>query len=164
MVSMLPRELHNTMTIASFLGQPIISASILGCIAVWAWDEKNTKLVIAGASGGAGIVVNSLLKFWLGRQRPATHYVKNMWFDTFSFPSGHSAGSLIAYGLLIYLAWHLFPIPLATCMGALGIVLLVLVGVSRIYLGAHYPSDVLGGWGIGGVTLLAIITIVRPFA
>lgn len=160
----LPNGVQPIMLIASFLGQPIITFFIIGCIGLWGWYDKNIKLVATSAIGFAGIFINSLLKISFGRERPKNDYVDNMWFDTFSFPSGHASGSLIAYGLVTYLAWHFLPAPWAIFITIILTTLILTIGVSRVYLGAHYASDVLGGWIIGGITLLIIALIIRPFA
>lgn len=159
----IPKESYGFMVIASFLGQPIITFLIIGSIGIWGWYDNKIKLVAASAVGFAGVFINSFLKLSFGRERPRSEYVDNMWFDTFSFPSGHASGSIIAYGLLIYLAWHFLPTPWAIVLTAVLTFLIILIGISRVYLGAHYASDVLGGWIIGSITLLVIILFVRPF-
>jgi membrane-associated phospholipid phosphatase len=77
---------------------------------------------------------------------------------TFSFPSGHSLGSLTAYGLLAYLlmrtvGWPGWRIVIAVTAA----VLILAIGFSRIYLGAHYASDVLGGYILGSAWLTACV-------
>jgi undecaprenyl-diphosphatase len=79
----------------------------------------------------------------------------------YSFPSGHSMGSVIGYGLLAYLL--LLPMvqrrqARAAIMGGLG-TLVVLIGFSRIYLRAHYLSDVVAGFAVGTVCLACFIVI-----
>ena len=80
----------------------------------------------------------------------------------YSFPSGHATLSMVAYGIIAVLVarsrlargvrW--------LAVGCLAL-LVVLVGVSRIYLGVHYPSDVLGGWLGGGMVVLLFISMTR---
>jgi membrane-associated phospholipid phosphatase len=99
-----------------------------------------------------------LAKFVPRRVRPDTAYVQRMLFKTYSFPSGHAFTSLLLYGLAMYLG-SMF-LPSATVMAAaVGLfVPMVAVGFSRIYLGAHYVLDVLGGWALAlGVLALIII-------
>jgi membrane-associated phospholipid phosphatase len=73
-----------------------------------------------------------------------------------SFPSAHSASAVALYVMLALIATHLWRGRLrpAVAFGAAGTVV-ALVGLSRIYLGAHYPTDVLAGWLVGGVLVLA---------
>lgn len=70
--------------------------------------------------------------------------------ETFSFPSGHAFGSAVVYGLLAILAWrvlHRYPWRGAVAGGL--VLVFVAVGLSRVLLGKHYPSDVVAGWSLG---------------
>lgn len=106
-----------------------------------------------------GIALNDLLKAAFARPRPdfATHAVRVF---TASFPSGHAALSAITYltvGAL--LARNQPSSAIGVYFMALAAFLTVLVGTSRIYLGVHYPTDVLGGWCSGAAWALACWTI-----
>ena len=96
-----------------------------------------------------GITLNNLLKFAFARPRPdfVTHAARVF---TTSFPSGHATLSAITYLTIGALLARTYP---SFIMGlyfmSLAAFLTVLIGVSRIYLGVHYPTDVLGGWCIG---------------
>lgn len=159
-----PHFLLLPMSVASFLGQPIITFAIIGILGLYGWQTSQLRIIATSAVGFAGIFINSFLKLSFGRQRPRTDYVDNMWLDTFSFPSGHASGSVIAYGLLIYLCWHYLPSMWALLITILLSSLVITIGVSRVYLGAHYASDVIGGWIIGAITLGIIFFIIRPFS
>ena len=80
----------------------------------------------------------------------------------FSFPSGHALNSVAFYGLLIYLAWQNIRNPIwkwfATC--ALLLVIL-LIGMSRVYLRVHYASDVLAGFAMGFMWLMLSILMLK---
>ena len=83
----------------------------------------------------------------------------------FSFPSGHAMGSLIGIGMLAYLIIHSTGKRRAAVTVGVAATLLVLgVGFSRLYLGAHYPSDVLAGFAAGIVWLAACISAVEVSA
>jgi len=101
-----------------------------------------------------GIVLNDLLKFAFARPRPdfVTHVARVF---TTSFPSGHATLSAITYLTIAALLARTYP---SYTMGlyfiSLAVFLTALIGVSRIYLGVHYPTDILGGWCIGGAWAL----------
>jgi membrane-associated phospholipid phosphatase len=89
-------------------------------------------------------------------------YVAHMRIHSYSFPSGHSFGATVFYGLLAYLAWSRLPHPWNLLVVLLLVLLIILVGLSRVYLGAHFPSDVVVGWLLGGLSLFVIIKYIRP--
>jgi undecaprenyl-diphosphatase len=101
--------------------------------------------------------VTAVLKDLFGRVRPGFPG-GGAQYDTLSFPSGHSSGiaTLVTVGLV--LAW-----PVLSARGhrvwlLVGAVLVLVVGLTRIWLGVHYPSDVVGGWALGvGFTLLTAV-------
>lgn len=111
-------------------------------------------LWIVCALGGA--LLNFLLKDVFQRQRPALHVIA---VGGWSFPSGHAMGSFVVYGMLAYLLLRVVRRPLPRKLILVGTVVLVgLIGFSRVYLGAHWPSDVLGGWNAGAVWLALCIS------
>lgn len=111
-----------------------------------------TIWLIINVDGIAGIL-NYGLKHFFMRQRPnLIHLVTE---HSYSFPSGHSIGSMLFYGTLLFLLPK-FVKKTTTCFLLqilLGIAIL-LIGISRIYLGVHFPSDVLGGFSLGLAWLL----------
>lgn len=72
---------------------------------------------------------------------------------TFGFPSGHVYGDMLAYGLVTASAWRLLPRTVAIPVATAGIVLLLLAGPARVIAGAHWPTDVAGGYLLGGAAL-----------
>lgn len=111
---------------------------------------------------GSG-VLNSLLKNLYVRARPdITHLVVER---SFSFPSGHAMGSMMLYGTLIFLASQIFDNK--NWQRALQIflgVLIFTIGLSRIYLGVHFPTDILGGWLLGLTWLFATYPLYDEYA
>ena len=108
------------------------------------------RFVAVVVTMGGGSLLNILLKHYFQRQRPVLENPL-VTLSSFGFPSGHTMGATLFFGLLALLiahssrwAWshHIF----AFCSAAL---LIALVGVSRIYLGAHYLTDVLGAIALG---------------
>ena len=146
------------------LGDPIVTVLIGVGIVVYAYLQSNLRLALAGASIWLTLMIGSGLKLLIGRERPLSEYAANLQIPTFSFPSGHASGSMIAYGLLAYFAWYLLPQPWNYVAAVALIGLIILIGISRIYLGAHFPSDIVAGWILGLVMLGIVIFVVRPLA
>ena len=110
-------------------------------------------------TSGAPILIGFFLKEAVGRARP-DYLIAGSVPSSMSFPSGHSLFAMVFGGLLIVLVEELVesaPVRRALQFG-LGILILA-VGASRVYLGAHWPSDVLGGYLFGGVALLGLILV-----
>lgn len=96
-----------------------------------------------------GLALNNLLKFVFARPRPDIVSHAPRVFTT-SFPSGHATLSAITYLTIAALLARAYPSPILDLYFILLAALLtVLIGVSRIYLGVHFPTDILGGWCIG---------------
>lgn len=110
--------------------------------------------VVLLISGG----LNRWLKDLIDRPRPeAKHLVEA---TTMSFPSGHAMSSIAFFGFLIYLVWRLVSTPwVRWLLSVLLALLILLIGFSRVYLGVHYPSDVLAGYAAGGACLAIFISI-----
>lgn len=105
---------------------------------------------------GGGALLNDLLKLLVARPRPAADLIKVFGtLDSKSFPSGHVMFYVSYFGFLLFLGYAFLPRnALARRLALLGAALLImLIGPSRIYLGAHWPSDVLGAYLIGGLWL-----------
>ena len=111
--------------------------------------------VFAGAS-----VLEQILKRVVHRTRPpyGTQYLNGY---SFSFPSGHSMWSLVGCSMLLYVVFLAFRPRhgLRTFLMCLGAVFVLLVGASRVYLGVHYPSDVLGGWAVGSAWVATCLSV-----
>lgn len=156
-----PAGLHPFMLALTQLGgvAGVVGGSV--ALAVWAYTKHKLRLAIAFAAVLPAELFNGGLKLIFKRVRPDTPYAHNMIIHTNSFPSGHAFGSMVFYGLLAYLAftrlphgWNIFAV--------IGLTLLIiLIGISRVYLGAHYSLDVLGGWFVGSLVLLLIIKLTK---
>jgi undecaprenyl-diphosphatase len=144
----------------SFLGSPLV-LSILGiAIAVYLIGRHAWIFVASwiAALVGAGIL-DWALKVAVQRPRPA-YAAAILHGHSFSFPSGHALASLVAYGMTAY-----FVIALRTKQASsrstvtcLATILIFAIGVSRLYLGVHYFTDVIAGYAAGAVWLSACVT------
>ena len=122
---------------------------------------KNKKVGLCVASNLIiTTLLNQLLKYIIQRPRPDGYRL--IAESGYSFPSGHSMVSMAFYGLIIYLIWKMVKnkkIKYISC-GILGL-LIPMIGFSRIYLGVHYASDVIGGFAISIIYLLLFTNIAR---
>lgn len=116
---------------------------------LWATRHRYSVLLLWVAVLGGG-VLNTALKMSFDRPRPQLFEWKTAYAGLSSFPSGHSMTAVIVYGTLAYLVARLESKRLLRWL-TLGVTALVvlLIGVSRMYLGVHYPSDVLAGFVAG---------------
>ena len=110
---------------------------------------------------GGGLALSSLLKYTIDRPRPELVPHGNQIY-TSSFPSGHSMMSAIVYLTLAALVARLIEKKrLKGYTLGVAVMLTLLVGVSRIYLGVHWPSDVLAGWSAGAAWALGCWLVAR---
>ncbi|HLC72999.1 MAG TPA: phosphatase PAP2 family protein [Candidatus Nanoarchaeia archaeon] len=106
-----------------------------------------------------GNVFNPIIKTIVGRERPTNDIASILETKAdSSFPSGHAMGVIIFYGFLLYLTWKL-PFKHKKLISTILIFFIILVGISRVYLGVHWPTDVLGAYIIGLLWLILVITI-----
>jgi undecaprenyl-diphosphatase len=133
----------------TWLGSDGVLWTIIGVSAVFLAFRRRWRLVLYLLVTGVGaLVMDPILKSLVGRLRPVVaHPIAHGGGN--SFPSGHSLGSIVCYGavFLVFLPaargrWR-------TVFTAVIVTLVALIGISRILLGVHYLSDVLGGWTLG---------------
>lgn len=119
---------------------------------------------VLGASITLGTIFNSLLKNIFERARPE-FVAEGVPIDSFSFPSGHAMLSAIVYlSLGALLARSEQRRPYKAYILGIVIALTLLIGSSRLYLGVHYPTDVLAGWCIGALWAMATWWVAARFA
>ncbi len=105
-------------------------------------------------------ILNNILKCIFVRPRPDV--LKLIIQDGYSYPSGHTMASMSFYGLFIYLIYKSkLNIKLKIILITLLSLLIILIGISRIYLGVHYSSDVIAGYIISVIYLIIFISIVN---
>lgn len=150
------------------LGNGFTLAVLILAVSVFLWQTQHrwsVYLLLIAYVGGQ--ILNRVLKNWFDRPRPSiVEHVDPV--HSMSFPSGHAMISLIVYGSIAYLVARLEPTPgLRRTTWALAAILILGIGVSRMYLGVHYPSDVIAGF-IAGLAWLAFVaaafTAIRFFA
>ena len=140
----------NLMVEVTMLGTGVVVAMIVAVSALflWLYDYKQSATLLLVTTLG-GLLLNSVLKLGFDRPRPeffewGTHAM------TSSFPSGHAMSAAIVYPTVAYLAARLHKTHrarIATMLAAA--ILVVLISLSRVYLGVHYPTDVAAGVVVG---------------
>ena len=129
------------------------------CIALLVIPYTRLTFGVPLSAGALGVtLLNQLLKHTIDRPRPdVIHLVEE---SGYSFPSGHSVTSFLFYGLAIWLVNR--NIQNKTARIILTVLLAIpmfLVGPTRVYLGVHYPTDVLAGWCIALVGIIIVIEV-----
>jgi undecaprenyl-diphosphatase len=149
-----------TFAAISWLGSPGLMTSVAILVA-FLLAVRHRWLLLSGwtaALAGAG-VLDVALKNTIQRPRPMDAATV-LYGHSYSFPSGHALGSLIGYGMLAYLLavfWAKRRQTQVAIFAAAG-VLVAAIGFSRLYLGVHYFSDVIGGYAAGVLWLSTCIT------
>ncbi len=153
----LPGWIRPIMVLFTWMGEPPFTVGAAAAVFGYGFALDKPVYETAGIIAFATIAVCSLLKLLLRRRRPITDYSKKMFIKTFSFPSGHAAGSLVSFAMVAFIIGNRWPEYMALALTVVGISCFM-IGLSRVYLGAHYASDVIGGWMLGAVGLWFIFS------
>ncbi|HEV2233337.1 MAG TPA: phosphatase PAP2 family protein [Terriglobia bacterium] len=138
--------LTSAMEVFSILGSvaPIVALTVLTIALFIYFHRPRAAALLAIAMTGAA-VLDEVLKFAFHRPRPVAFFGTSP--GSYSFPSGHALGSMCFYGALALILSSRIASRAARVFLYLGAILLVsAIGISRIYLGVHYPSDVIAGY------------------
>ena len=158
-------ELNNLFLSITYLGDKYFVAIVVALTMLYLWWKNRLALkfsamfetLVCGTSALAAVLVGNFIKVLLAIERPLDRIGE---WNGFSFPSGHTTLSTLMMGLLwIFVfsdiknnAWRKFS-------GLICYLLPFLVGVSRLYLGAHWLADVFGGWLLGMIFILVVVKI-----
>jgi undecaprenyl-diphosphatase len=158
--------LGRVMTGYAWLGAgmtPWILTALTGLAVLWLRRALKRWVITFWVGLGCGALILNLMKNITMRPRPATPLVQVLMENPgFSFPSGQVMFFVQYFGFLCFLAW--IRTERASVRRTLLFLLSIpifLVGFSRIYVGAHWPSDVIGGYLLGGVLLAAMVRFHR---
>lgn len=150
-------HINGFMNGVTLLGDPILIIALGLAGIVYGWLKNSSSLANAFVVAMLVYAFGGLLKEFIHRTRPDTVYVTAMKFKSYSFPSAHALGATVIFGLLAYFAYRNMPVPWNVVAPLLLLGIIFLVGASRVYLGAHYPSDVIGGWLLGAAALFLVV-------
>ena len=153
--------LTHAATAVSALGSSAVLVPLLVTVGLW-WRWRRgtwrTAVVLAAGYGGA-VALYGLIKVVVGRPRPplasAVHH-----FSDYSFPSGHATQAIVAWGMLAALVAAATPRwSRKVAAWAAALFIAVMVAATRLYLGAHWFTDVVGGLVLGALWLSALLTL-----
>jgi membrane-associated phospholipid phosphatase len=125
-------------------------------VAIWFWAVDKRGAILAVFVLIVSFVSNYWLKIIFKNPRPpVTNWLSGVNVSSYSLPSGHAQNSVVVWGWvgLKSRSWW---------MGVLSIVLIGLVGVSRVYIGVHWLGDVVAGWAVGILILIALWKLEEP--
>jgi undecaprenyl-diphosphatase len=151
-----------SMLFLTTMGGPVVLGIFVGLAALALWRRGrwiDAGMLVIGVASGA--LLNLILKAFYQRGRPDL-FIGPFQLSSYSFPSGHAMGSMICYGLLTVIGVRLLRRPQHKLLLIAGATLLVLgIGLSRVYFGVHFPTDVLGGFVAGAIWLTISIQLAR---
>jgi undecaprenyl-diphosphatase len=152
------RRLTDVMTAVSYMGKVgtlVILGTVVTAVMLYLRAFRSTAIFLITMAGE--IMLEVTLKATYQRARPKP------FFDlpppeSFSFPSGHALGSLCFYGILAWIVVRrIQDVRTRTAIAVLTAVFVLMIGLSRVYLGVHYPSDVLAGFVVGLIWTSSVV-------
>ena len=157
------QRIENVVLLRSFesistLGTTLVIGGGSLLFLLWLWFKKRNYwgMAIFAIGVGGGNLLNKFVKNSMARERPAGSLEPEA--ASYSFPSGHAMVGLVFYGLLVYfITKELKSKSIKWVLGIAISVLLLIMGVSRVGLYAHYASDVIAGYALGAVWLLICV-------
>jgi membrane-associated phospholipid phosphatase len=125
---------------------------------LWHWRQQRLEAVTISAALIGSVIITTILKLIFARPRPDVFPPLTV-EHSYSFPSGHTSTAVAFYGLSAVLLWRAHHRGWALLSGGW----VLAVGFSRVYLGAHYPSDVLGSLTLGVVWIFAVMFVYHRY-
>jgi undecaprenyl-diphosphatase len=143
-------------------GLPIVIIAVLTLIILYFILGHRRELILFTTAVIGSALLNVLLKLMFHRPRPDIHRIIEA--TGFSFPSGHAMAAFSLYATLIFLLWKNAATGSARVLLVLiGSAFIAAIGLSRIYLGVHYPSDVISGYLASGFWVFLSIWLYRRY-
>ena len=151
--SQLPRTWTPFFEMISHLGDYYTNIAMIVILAgIELYRRQYIRAFIAGLAL-ATFPLYFLIKEAIARARPAGDFIIAYGLPGYSFPSGHAVTSAVAFGILSIMAYSALKKPWKYVVPGLSLAIVIIIGIARVYLGAHFPTDVIAGW------LLALIAL-----
>ncbi len=150
--------LDNYFTFITHCGDTIF---IVGFVSAFVLVCRNIYGVLMAVSAMDSALLTAIFKNIFLRSRP--DHLKLIKQGGYSFPSGHSMISVCVYGYLLYLVLKIKNKTLKYILTCLLILLIISIGISRIYVGVHYPTDVIAGYSLGVIEVILLTEVLRLY-
>ncbi len=151
-------QIDRVMLFITSLGDPPTVITIFLMMIFWlSMERRYTDGIRFSIACVGGVIINQVMKLFFAKPRPElwTRLIREY---SFSFPSGHAVGAMVVYGFIAYILakeFQQFQRPIYT----VGTVLVAAIGLSRLYLGVHYPTDIIAGYGVGLLWLTTCLKV-----
>jgi undecaprenyl-diphosphatase len=150
--------LTRALTAISLLGYDVLIVELVVAVVIFLWLRWRRAAGWLALSMAGALALDLALKFAFRRQRPQPFFGDAP--HSFSFPSGHALCSFVFYAVLAGLiAQRIQPQWLRVAVGVAAAALVAAIGLSRIYLGVHYPSDVIAGYLAAAIWVSALLVL-----
>ena len=148
----------------TFIGSfsSVFVISLLAALFLYYVLKHRMELILFGSVIIGTPIINQILKHFFHRARPDLHRLIEV--GGYSFPSGHAMNAFAVYGIIAFLLWRHIPSRLGrTFLILISSGFIFMIGTSRIYLGVHYPSDIIGGYFASGFWLSVAIWFFQKY-
>jgi len=154
--------LDRLMLSITWLGNPeFVVGTVVASLGWLLWRQKRLESGVLIIACLGALLLNQGMKLTFVRPRP-TLWQPLIREISYSFPSGHALGASVLYGFLAYLLARRYP-RRSYLIYASTIIIIGLIGLSRLYLGVHYPTDIIAGYIVGLLWLSICVALLRHF-
>jgi membrane-associated phospholipid phosphatase len=151
-------QLDGVMLFITALGDPCVVITVFISTIAWLGMKRRytdgIRFIIVSVGGAS---INYVMKLFFAKPRPEL-WARLISETSFSFPSGHAVGSMVVYGFIAYILVRELP-SYQRYIYAVASVLIIAIGFSRLYLGVHYPTDIIAGYGVGILWLITCLKV-----
>ncbi len=151
-------QLDGVMLFVTALGDPgIVITVFISTIAWLGMKRRYIDVIRFTIACTGGLLINQVMKLFFAKPRPEL-WARLISEHSFSFPSGHAVGSMVVYGFIAYILARELPI-YQKSIYVVASILIIAIGFSRLYLGVHYPTDIIAGYGVGILWLITCLKV-----
>ncbi|MGH9009380.1 MAG: phosphatase PAP2 family protein [Acidimicrobiia bacterium] len=152
------QSLNTIMQVVTTLGGSAFLIPLVLAVGVWYWRRHGTArpLMLLAAAYGSSWFVSQSIKVLVGRARPPAGVALGH-FSGYAFPSGHATEAAAVWGMLAVVLVAGAPRSQRNKVVGAAVTVVVMVGITRLYLAAHWLTDILAGWCFGSLCVLGVL-------